>query len=86
MKTLIIYPDSTVNEDAVFYLIDPETGKMLDYHLCSNSGWAKLDLFDNNHKLQVQLKEKYGDDIDVKFINETSYNINDILNKYNRYE
>lgn len=41
MKTLVIYPGSETNEDAVFYLLDKDTGECMYSHLCSCSYYAK---------------------------------------------
>ena len=86
MKTLIIYPGSNTYTDALFYLIDPDNGEILDYHICSNAGFAKNDLYDYHGNLKETLKKEYNDTIEVKFIDETSYNINEIWEKYNQFK
>ena len=79
MKTLVIYPTSGL--DRAFYLLDPETGEGLAQHFCSCSSYAKGDLLDNRPERKKAFKEKYNQEVEAKFINETDYKWEDILKK-----
>jgi hypothetical protein len=81
MKTLIIYPKSTVEQDSPFYLIDPDTGEALCSHFCSHSRFAPGDLYHNQEERKKEFKEKYNDDIEVKFIDKTDYSWDEIYRK-----
>lgn len=81
MKTLIIYPESITYRDSPFYILDPDTGECLASHFCSHSGFAKGDLHDTREERLKEWKEKYNDDTEAKFIDETDYNWNEIYEK-----
>lgn len=81
MKTLVIYPDSKTHRDSVFYILDPETGECLASHLCSHSCFAKSDLHDRREERLVKWKEKFGEETEAKFIDETDYNWDEIYKK-----
>ena len=78
MKTLVIYPGSTVNHDSVFYILDPETGECLASHLCSHSGFAKSDLHNGRPERLQKWELKYGQKTEAKFIDETDYDFDKI--------
>lgn len=79
MKTLVIYPNSEIYEDAVFYLLDPDTGECLYSHLCSCSFYAKDDLYFRREDRIEKIAEKYNEEIQIKFIDETDYDIENII-------
>ena len=79
MKTLVIYPSSETYEDAEFYLLDPDTGEVLNSHLCSCSYYAKDDLYFRHEDIINELSNKYNDEILIKFIDETNYDIEHII-------
>lgn len=68
MKTLYVYPSSGIDTD--FTLIDIESGEALAGHLCSHEGFAKSDLYYGRPERIEKLKEKYNDEIEVKFFNQ----------------
>jgi len=81
MKTLIIYPGANIEQDSVFYILDPETGECLASHFCSHSGFAKGDLHDHREERLKEWKKKFGDDTEAKFVEETDYVWEDIYKK-----
>jgi hypothetical protein len=81
MKTLIIYPESTVDHEELFHIFDPETGEILESHYCSHAGWAKKDLHDNNPRRLEKYKRLFGEETEAKFIDETSYKYDDVAKK-----
>lgn len=80
-KTLVIYPTSDTHQDAVFYILDPETGEALASHFCSGSWFAKGDLHDNRSERKEEWKEKFGKETEAKFIDETDYNWDEVYAK-----
>ena len=68
MKTLYITP--TQGYDVAYYLLDIESGEVLASHFCSHEGFAKSDLLEGRPERQEKFKEKYQDDVEVKFFNE----------------
>lgn len=81
MKTLVIYPGSNVKTDSPFYIFDPETGDCLASHFCSHSGYAKGDLHDNRPDRLAEWEKEFGQKTEAKFIDETSYNWDEIYQK-----
>lgn len=71
MKTLVIIPGSDTYHDAVFILVNPENGEVVNNHLCSGSYHAKEDL-------KRGLREEYKD-YELKFIDETDYDVNKLI-------
>lgn len=71
MKTLVIIPGSDTCHDAVFILVNPENGEVVNNHLCSGSYYAKEDL-------KRGLREEYKD-YELKFIDETGYDVNKLI-------
>jgi hypothetical protein len=86
MKTLVIFPKSDVHSDSPFYLIDPETGEGLASHFCSGAWFAKGDLHDTRKDRLEKWKEKYGEKTEAKFIDETDYNWEEILEKNKNFK
>ena len=80
-KILVIYPQSTFHRDTVFYILDPDTGEVLARHFCSGAEWAKNDLHDGRPNRLAKWKEKFGEETEAKFIDETSYNWDEIYQK-----
>ena len=68
MKTLYITP--TQGYDVVYHLLDIESGEVLASHLCSHEGYAPRDIYNGRPERQEKFKEKYQDDVEVKFFNE----------------
>ena len=81
MKTLVICPGSETCDDALFLLMDPETGEALNHHVCSDAFYAKDDLYYRQSEVGEKIRERYGDDVDVKFIDETDINEDDLFIK-----
>lgn len=81
MKTLIIYPDSETHYDAVFHLLDPDTGEHLASHFCSGAGFARSDLHNGRPERLKAWEEKFGDKTEAKFIDETSLSWDEIYSK-----
>ena len=77
---LVIVPGNHVKSDCVFTILNSETGEGLASHLCSNSSYAKSDLYNGRPERIKEWKEKFGD-VEVKFINETNINEDDLLKK-----
>lgn len=67
---LVIVPGSDVRQDAVFNLLVAETGETLASHLCSESGFARGDLYYCRPERIEKYKKRFGE-VEVKFINET---------------
>lgn len=81
MKTLVIYPDSNTHRDSTFHLFDPETGDCLASHLCSGSWWAQSDLHDRREDRLKEWKERFGEETQAKFIDQTDYDWDEIYKK-----
>lgn len=81
MKTLVIYPESNVYRDSPFYILDPETGECLASHYCSGAGYAKSDLHDGRPERLKKWKEKYGQDTEAKFIDQSDYKWDEVYEK-----
>lgn len=81
MKTLVVYPGPHIYKDTVFYLLDPDTGECLASHLCSSSSFAKRDLHDMRFERIEKWQERFRDKTEAKFINETNYSLDEIIEK-----
>lgn len=85
MKILVIYPDTDVTTDSLFTLLDPETGEELASHFCSAYYFAKSDLHDTRKDRKIEWEKKFGEETEAKFISETKYTLEDILEKNNNF-
>ena len=67
------------------YIVSPstnqETGWELNHHVCSDAFYAKDDLYYRQSEVREKIRERYGDDVDVKFIDETDINEDDLFIK-----
>lgn len=79
MKVLIIYPGSETDYPSSFTLLDPERAECLCSCFCENASLIK-DIFINSDNFK-DLQQYYQEDICCKFINETSYNWEEILER-----
>ena len=70
MKTLYIYPSK--GNDIPFTLVDIDNGEALASHFCSHEGFAPGDLYYARPERIEKYKEKYQDDVEVKFFDEQS--------------
>lgn len=86
MKVLVIYPGKDVEQDASFHLLDPETGEHLASHLCSGYWYAKSDLHDRREDRKLAWKEKFGEETEAKFIEETEYSWNEVYKKNKTFD
>ena len=68
MKTLYVTP--TQGSDTTFYLVDIQSGEVLASHLCSFEGYAKSDLLNDRPERKERFKEKYNEDVEVKYFDE----------------
>ena len=81
IKTLVIYPGTDCQQDAGFYIFDPETGECLASHFCSGCWFAKGDLHDNRLERLKEWEAKYGMKTEAKFVEETEYTWTEIYKK-----
>lgn len=82
MKTLVIFPGSDTNTLTMFYLVDPETGECLDYHVCSGSWYAYGDLYTVNKE---HLDNLYNDQTEAVFIDKTNYSVEELVEKNKKF-
>lgn len=85
MKTLIICPGTQQMTDSVFLLIDPDNGEILNDHFCSNYTFAKGDLLHSPSDMFESLIDRFGEDFDVKFIDESDYTEKEIEEKVQKF-
>lgn|SRR4030042_294921 len=81
VKILVIYLGSYIHTDSAFYILDPDTGECLASHYCSGSRFAKGDLHDHRQNRLNEWKIKYKKTTMAKFIDETSYDWEEIYSK-----
>lgn len=86
MKTLVIIPGSNVDRDCVFAIADPETGEGLASHFCSSAYFAKSDLHDGRPERLKEWEKKFGEKTEAKFIDETDYNIDEVIEKNKNFK
>lgn len=79
-KLLVIAPSDDIYSDAMFYLIDPESGECLYTHVCSNSSFAYGDLYGRSEERQEKIRERFGE-VDIKFLNKTSISVEELQKK-----
>lgn len=71
-KTLLVIVPESHNDvqDCIYTLVNSETGEGLASHWCSNSAFAKADLYFNRPERIKKYSERFGE-VEVKFIDDT---------------
>jgi hypothetical protein len=77
---LVITPESTREEDSVFYIVVAHTGECLASHLCSHAGYAPHDLYFGRPERIKEWGDRFGE-IEVKFIDETGIAESELIEK-----
>lgn len=84
-KVLVIVPGSTTVGAAEFHLLDPATGENLATKHCLGTLFAKADLVFGDDETVFELENRFGV-IDVKFIDETEFNFDELVQKNSEWQ
>lgn len=84
-KVLVIVPGSTTVGAAEFHLLDPATGENIATKHCLGTLFAKADLVFGDDETVSELEERFGP-FDVKFIDETEFNFDELVHKNSEWQ